>query len=445
MSKSLNKGVFALMGILVAVLIVVILGGGIFAWQKGWLEKGKTGVGFTNWKTYESEELKIEFKYPRNWTVDKVEYQTPAQQIRGETPGIIGVKLYPSGEIRGNDFIDIGGKQVSCEPSQNHTKCFYLSSIDNFTFTDSKNPEILDVFDSFVKTIWTTYRNEEYGFEIKYPGELAIRLVGRNDIGDMGVLPFLASVQFTKINTNNKIWAELAVRDFNRVNENWCEDVGGTFDGQIEIAGQKQSKCLHPEFGAAQVSEYSVLVGQRDNLFFDFLCGESSESGTCDQILSTFKFIKADETSNWQTYRDDKYGFEVKYPDTEDVLLVAQGDGKREFLFGGVSCGYSEEESNVLGVINFYPVIEGGFANPDYGRNYTKADCDELVTRFVLHGRFCTDKNLTKYQAWCDDGSETSDYHRYDIFLACSWPRDNGRIRCNQLFNQILSTFKFLK
>jgi len=152
----------------------------------------------------------------------------------------------------------------------------------------------------------------------------------------------------------------------------------------------------------------------------------------------------ADETVNWKTYTNEEFGFEIKYPDIKDVLLIAQADSAREFLFSAVPCGYSEEESNVLGLIKFFPAIEGGFANSEYGKKYTEAECDNLVTRYIMHGRFCTDRNLTKYQDWCKEGSEISDYHRYDIYLACDWRGKEGRVKCNNLFNQMLSTFKFI-
>jgi len=141
---------------------------------------------------------------------------------------------------------------------------------------------------------WKTYRNEEYGFEIKYPEWLGITELPENKITDLGVLPWLINVRFIKKGTR-EIWGELAVRDFNRVTDTWCQSRGGAFSGSIEIGGQKRLKCFHPEFGATRISEYSVFIGQRNNLFFDFWCSDLSKSRICDQILSSFRFIEKSE------------------------------------------------------------------------------------------------------------------------------------------------------
>jgi len=141
---------------------------------------------------------------------------------------------------------------------------------------------------------WKTYRNEEFRFEIKYPEWLGIKELPENKITDLGILPWLINIRFIRKGTG-EIWGELAVRDFNRVTDTWCRSVDGMFSGSIEIGGQRRLKCLHPEFGAAKISEYSIFIGQKNNLFFDFWCSDLSKSKICDQILSSFKFIEEAE------------------------------------------------------------------------------------------------------------------------------------------------------
>jgi len=103
-----------------------------------------------NWQTYSWGTL--EFKYPSTWTAEKIYYSTPAQQAKGESPENIGIKLFPGKESKENNFIAIGGRQISCDPSEKHTKCYYISSVANFTYTDSNSPEILKVFDKILST-----------------------------------------------------------------------------------------------------------------------------------------------------------------------------------------------------------------------------------------------------------------------------------------------------
>jgi len=103
-----------------------------------------------DWKTYEWN--KLEFKYPSTWTVEEIYYSTPAQQAQEQSPENIGLNVFPGEEIKGKDFIAIGGRQVSCELSQNHTKCNYVDSIANFIYTDSNSTEVLNVFDQVLST-----------------------------------------------------------------------------------------------------------------------------------------------------------------------------------------------------------------------------------------------------------------------------------------------------
>lgn len=168
--------------IILVILAIVVAGGALWyakrpekPYQPVEIKKSaKTSEEeIANWQTYQWKDL--EFKYPPTWTVEKTYYQTPAQQANGEPPENIGLAIFPGTKSTGNDFIVIGGYQVSCDPSEYHTKCQFVASISDFVYTDSNNPDILKVFDQIIPTLnivkdetadWKTYRNEEYGFEV---------------------------------------------------------------------------------------------------------------------------------------------------------------------------------------------------------------------------------------------------------------------------------------
>ncbi|MFZ2970751.1 MAG: hypothetical protein WA063_06395 [Minisyncoccia bacterium] len=59
-----------------------------------------------------------------------------------------------------------------------------------------------------------------------------------------------------------------------------------------------------------------------------------------DKILSTFKFTEKNETADWQTYRTEKYGFEVKYPEYWNDIVVNKN---RDFLNKGSAVTFSFE------------------------------------------------------------------------------------------------------
>jgi hypothetical protein len=111
-----------------------------------------------NWRVYEWSNFgsSFSFRYPPDWTVERIYYQTPAQQVRGEIPENIGLMLSPNKELgEGNDYISIGGRQESCGPEKKYTRCFTVEYFPIFTY--SNNSEVFSVFDavaeSFLKSV----------------------------------------------------------------------------------------------------------------------------------------------------------------------------------------------------------------------------------------------------------------------------------------------------
>jgi len=51
-----------------------------------------------------------------------------------------------------------------------------------------------------------------------------------------------------------------------------------------------------------------------------------------EEMVKSFRFIEPDETANWKIYRNDEYGFEVKYPGDDDY--VVEDYGIDEIRFG---------------------------------------------------------------------------------------------------------------
>ncbi len=145
------------------------------------------------------------------------------------------------------------------------------------------------IIDQFDASDWQTYRNEEFGFEIKYPEELIIEefeyIYGKG-----------LSINFTSgsilnyvVGPNFGVAGDKSVVVIDDQNYNmWCQTIEGG------------ESCR-------------ILLDKGKEIDFKNL-GSSDDFELFKKILSSFKFIEENETSDWQTYRNEEFGFEVKYP-----------------------------------------------------------------------------------------------------------------------------------
>ncbi|OGZ18385.1 MAG: hypothetical protein A2V72_02120 [Candidatus Nealsonbacteria bacterium RBG_13_37_56] len=90
---NLNKGVSAPIALTIIIVLAVIIGGGIIAYQYYWLPKEEVKKSeietpkdeTSDWKTYSNEEYGFEFKYPETWNVSE-EYANMVEIININKP-----------------------------------------------------------------------------------------------------------------------------------------------------------------------------------------------------------------------------------------------------------------------------------------------------------------------------------------------------------------------
>lgn len=197
---------------------------------------------------------------------------------------------------------------------------------------------------------WEIYRNDEYGFELKYPESWITELSGPNYVQEQiergetisgTVAPTLETISFFApawqahpklqlTTTISKTSKEISVENYEKslAYSSSCDprflterpthikiitNENGVAFLEIKVTETERTQRLFSCYYAKNQggTEVALVTTSFENrLDFEYL------DKTFQTILSTFRFVDSVDTSGWQSYRNDEYGFEVVLPET---------------------------------------------------------------------------------------------------------------------------------
>lgn len=162
---------------------------------------------------------------------------------------------------------------------------------------------------------WQTYKDTKYGFEVKYPQSYTVDnskdgniVIEESQTKRMGLLIEInPDPSFDNFNLDaviQKMSDSYSIGEHQKI----------IFAGQVAYEGVDNG----------MISSYAIWTKNGNNLY-ELLFGVANKDSLAENraaldenqklMLSTFKFTDAaDETANWQTYTNSKYGYSIKYP-----------------------------------------------------------------------------------------------------------------------------------
>lgn len=154
--------------------------------------------------------------------------------------------------------------------------------------------------------------------------------------------------------------------------------------------------------------------------------GPNCEFAACPEIQ--------DETKDWKTYRNDKYGFEVKYPgDLARINISSSSSSDNLVIFSAIkksvnNIGWPERFNiEVNNIPNNFDPLRNGW-------NFT----ENAPNGILNYGEFNEDTATFKSEI-------VNNSYNSIITISYSCLDDNKENICENTHNQILSTFKFIK
>lgn len=307
---------------------------------------------------------------------------------------------------------------------------------------------------------WKTYTNNQYGFELKYPSNWVIENtvdVEPNIREEKGFFDGLGgNVRLTIYkNPNNlsaKDWYQQTL-----VGYEFSSEAGSPkYDGKLDKIESVQNgiRVITPRPNYINNRVFIKTGNSIIRIGTNYSESDSSKESRIllfDKILSTFKFVNSGskiDTSNWKTYVNSQYGFEIEYP--KDWILYEGGSHDPVFSLSAPKQG--TQDYTLMDLIRTKPknlslkeyvsqTVDNSNKGEVGGISYKKEFSTIIgndIPAYELYNVFDYDQS-SEYIYILKNGL----IHRFSFPI----PDDNPNIlnpkQNNDIAHQILSTLKF--
>ncbi len=162
---------------------------------------------------------------------------------------------------------------------------------------------------------WQIYRNEKYGFEFSYPQDLELTEHLIEDVDMTPEDPTDKTFDYLEVNLHDK--RDRQIFNFNLSMNHpgmGFESWNVVSESKVSIGGIEADKVIFEQEGGHEAGLRLADYTFRKDADRGFGVTASGDYEKADEILSTFRFFEPIDISNWKVYRNEEYGFEVKYP-----------------------------------------------------------------------------------------------------------------------------------